>query len=238
MLTPLDIHNKTFKKSFRGYNEDEIDDFLDDVANDYERLFRENDQLKADLEREKKDNEQYHALEENLKQTLIVAQKTSEEIMSASRKNAEELRENTAKECQNMRQEAEFRGKQMIDEALKKVSGIVADYERIVDNRKQFLRKTKLTLESELGLINDAIAALPDNAQEEKRTTPAEAAKDAAVKEEVAKDEPKKEKSVEEKESVQKQEAPLRMDSEVSLPSDTSASQEPQVQLASPVAKS
>ena len=42
MLTPLDIHNKEFKRSFRGYNEDEIDDFLDQVVNDYEKLFREN----------------------------------------------------------------------------------------------------------------------------------------------------------------------------------------------------
>ena len=46
MLTPLDIHNKEFKRSFRGYNEDEIDDFLDQVVNDYEKLFRENDNLK------------------------------------------------------------------------------------------------------------------------------------------------------------------------------------------------
>ena len=35
LLTPLDIHNKEFKRSFRGYNEDEIDDFLDQVVNDY-----------------------------------------------------------------------------------------------------------------------------------------------------------------------------------------------------------
>ena len=43
----MDIHNKEFKRSFRGYNEDEIDEFLDQVVNDYERLYRENDQLKT-----------------------------------------------------------------------------------------------------------------------------------------------------------------------------------------------
>ena len=36
----MDIHNKEFKRSFRGYNEDEIDEFLDQVVNDYERLYR------------------------------------------------------------------------------------------------------------------------------------------------------------------------------------------------------
>ncbi len=52
----MDIHNKEFKRSFRGYNEDEIDEFLDQVVNDYERLYRENDQLKKDLELSKKAN--------------------------------------------------------------------------------------------------------------------------------------------------------------------------------------
>ena len=50
MLTPVDIHNKEFKRSFRGYNEEEIDDFLDQVTNDYEMLYRENNQLKKELE--------------------------------------------------------------------------------------------------------------------------------------------------------------------------------------------
>ena len=48
MLTPIDIHNKEFKRSFRGYNEDEIDDFLDQVVNDYEKLFRDNERLKEE----------------------------------------------------------------------------------------------------------------------------------------------------------------------------------------------
>ena len=73
MLTPLDIHNKEFKRSFRGYNEDEIDDFLDQVVNDYEKLFRENDNLKEELARMKKDNAQYQKLENNLKETLLIA---------------------------------------------------------------------------------------------------------------------------------------------------------------------
>ena len=79
MLTPLDIHNKEFKRSFRGYDEDEIDDFLDQVVNDYEKLFRENEKLKEELARAQQDNAQYQKLEKNLKDTLLVAQKTAEE---------------------------------------------------------------------------------------------------------------------------------------------------------------
>lgn len=51
MLTPMDIHNKEFSRSFRGYDEDEVDAFLDEVVNDYERLLRERDELRDQVAR-------------------------------------------------------------------------------------------------------------------------------------------------------------------------------------------
>ena len=44
-LTPLDIHNKEFSRSFRGYDEDQVNEFLDQVIKDYEALIRENKDL-------------------------------------------------------------------------------------------------------------------------------------------------------------------------------------------------
>lgn len=158
----MDIHNKDFKRSFRGYNEDEIDDFLDQVVNDYEKLFRENDRLKEELERAHKDNEQYKQLEKNLKDTLLVAQKTAEEVTSNSRKNAEEMRANTAKECQNMRHETEVAIKKQMEDATAKVRSVVAEYDRLVREKNQFLRKVKVTMESELAIINETLGQLPD----------------------------------------------------------------------------
>ena len=137
----MDIHNKDFKRSFRGYNEDEIDDFLDKVVNDYEKLFRENDKLKADLARSQKDIEQYQQLEKNLKDTLLVAQRTAEEVTSNARNNAEEMRENTTKECQNKIQEAEMEADRIIEEARNKVRAIVSEYDRLVREKNHFLRK-------------------------------------------------------------------------------------------------
>ena len=169
MLTPMDIHNKDFKRSFRGYDEDEIDDFLDQVVNDYEKLFRENDRLKEDLERAKKDNEQYQQLEKNLKDTLLVAQKTAEEVTTNARRNTEEMRENTAKECQNMRREAEMHAKSQLDEAADKVRAIVAEYDRLVREKNQFLRKIKVAMESELAVLSETLDTLPDPEREEQR---------------------------------------------------------------------
>ena len=50
MLTPLDIENKRFSKTLKGYNVDEVDDFLDQLTIDYEKLYKENAELKEQLE--------------------------------------------------------------------------------------------------------------------------------------------------------------------------------------------
>ena len=41
MLTPMDIHNKEFKKGFRGYAEEDVDTFMESLATDYEKVYRE-----------------------------------------------------------------------------------------------------------------------------------------------------------------------------------------------------
>ena len=79
-LTPLDIHHKEFRTSLRGYNEKEVDAFLDEVADEFERLFKENvdlnERLQATLERIKS----YEDMKETLQNTLIVAQKHAEDV--------------------------------------------------------------------------------------------------------------------------------------------------------------
>lgn len=161
MLTPLDIHNKEFRRSFRGYNEDEIDDFLDQVVNDYEKLFRENDNLKEQVERLKKENAQYQKLENNLKETLVIAQKTANEVTDTAKENAQNLRENTAKECQNMRRDAEISARQMVEAADHQVKAATVEYCRLVEAKSQFLFQIKAALESELAVLHDAIGRLP-----------------------------------------------------------------------------
>jgi cell division initiation protein len=88
-LTPLDIYNKEFKHGFRGYQEDEVNEFLDEVVRDYEAMLNENAQLKEQLSGVADRIEQYKKLEETLKSALVVAQTTAEDVKMAARKEAE-----------------------------------------------------------------------------------------------------------------------------------------------------
>lgn len=142
MLTPLDIHNQEFKRSFRGYNEDEIDEFLDRVVKDYEQLYRENVELKETIDRLKTKVEHFQHLENTLHNTLVVAQET-----------AEEVKLNAKKEAELTLKEAKVNGQRMIDEASNKVRQRIAEYEELQQQTQLYRTKMRTLVLTQLELL-------------------------------------------------------------------------------------
>ena len=91
MLTPLDIENKRFSKTLKGYNVDEVDDFLDQLTLEYEKLYKENAEYKTQMEEIKRDLEHYKNVEHTLQNTLVMAQSTAEDIKAMAQKQADQL---------------------------------------------------------------------------------------------------------------------------------------------------
>lgn len=91
MLTPLDIENKRFSKTIKGYNVEEVDDFLDQLTVEYERLYKDNAEYKDQIEKYQKDLEHYRNVEHTLQNTLVMAQTTAEDIKSMAQKQAEQI---------------------------------------------------------------------------------------------------------------------------------------------------
>ena len=172
MLTPMDIHGREFKKGLRGYKESEVDEFLDRVVADYEKLWRDNEKLREQVRFNEKEINHYRSLERNLQDTLVVAQKTADEVVSAAKKNAREMRENavresktmydnTVRETQNMREQTQIDIKRQLDDAQQKLRLIVAQYNRLSTDKEAFFIRVRTTLESELAITNQMINALP-----------------------------------------------------------------------------
>jgi len=88
VLTPKDIQAKEFGKSFRGFDEAEVNDFLNEIIKDYTALLEDNETLRAELARAQKSNEEFHRIEQGMRDTLMAAQKTAkllkEEGLSAA----------------------------------------------------------------------------------------------------------------------------------------------------------
>lgn len=172
MLTPMDIHSREFKKGIRGYKESEVDEFLDRVVADYEKLWRDNERLKEQIRFNEKEINHYRNLERNLQDTLVVAQKTADEVVSAAKKNAREMRENavresktmydnTVRETQNMREQTQGDIKRQLEDAQQKLRLIVAEYNRILTDKEAFFIRIRTTLESELAITNQLLNTSP-----------------------------------------------------------------------------
>jgi len=79
-ITPMDIEQQEFSRSFRGYNEEEVDDFLDKIVKDYEELINENVKLNEEIEKMKERLKEFSEIEESLRSALLNAQKSAEEM--------------------------------------------------------------------------------------------------------------------------------------------------------------
>ncbi|MBR2518570.1 MAG: DivIVA domain-containing protein [Selenomonadaceae bacterium] len=172
MLTPMEIHNHQFKKSFRGYSENEVDDFLDRIVADFEKLQRDNERLKNQVEALNREIEQYRKLEKNLNETLMVAQRTADEVISAAKKNADNIKENTALECQNIRNQTQHEAQQLLDGATIKRDEMLTEYARLVREKHEFMLKLRTMLESELAITNQTLSTVPHVEEPPKRSAP------------------------------------------------------------------
>ena len=106
-ITPLDVARQDFPLSFRGYNRVEVDEFLTRLGSEYEQLIKENQNLKEEISFLGRKLEDFQAMEENLKGSLLLVQKLAEETrFNASREAAQTLAE-AGKEAERRDMEAE-----------------------------------------------------------------------------------------------------------------------------------
>lgn len=142
MLTPLDIQNKEFKKAMRGYKETEVDSFLDEIIADYEKIYRENIELKDKIASLNEEIEKYTNLEETLKNTLIVAQNTAEEVTANARKESELIIK-----------EAKDTARNIIEDAHREAAKIQNQYENLKKETLIYKNRFINLLTSELETI-------------------------------------------------------------------------------------
>lgn len=102
MLTPLEIENKKFAKQMvNGYNVDEVDEFLDLLTADYEKIYKDNAEFKNKVEQLNDDLVHYKTIESTLQSTLMMAQSTAEEVRNVAKQQADQIisdAQNTAKQ--------------------------------------------------------------------------------------------------------------------------------------------
>lgn len=153
MLTPLEVHSKQFTTRFGRYSVAEVDDFLDLVGQSYDQLYRENAELKDRLRAfsEKPPQQDSGDIGETLKQTLLLAQKASED----ARRNAEE-------KARLIVENAEREAAAVLDRVQERVRGQEQRLEDLVAQYGTLRARMKAMLDAYLEMLEDSGSDLSD----------------------------------------------------------------------------
>jgi cell division initiation protein len=148
MLTPLEVENKRFtpKKFKGGYDEIEVDTFLDQLQNDYEKLYRENAELKSKLEDSEKNLEHYKNIEHTLQNTLVMAQTTADDIKNNAQSRAEQIIRDAQSEARRATEEIakeEFDIRKRTEELKRQFSVYKAKMEALLISQLELLQDDK-----------------------------------------------------------------------------------------------
>jgi len=171
-ISPLEIQKKEFSKSIRGYNTEEVDEFLDNLLENYERIYKQNRDLKEQVQLLQEKMQSYKDIEATLKNTLVLAEKT-----------AEEVKNNAEKEKEAILKEATLQAKEIIQQAKERFNQINNQNEELRQQFCLYKIRFKNFLESQLDYLNSLeLDIFPDNNLYCDTTLEAAAASDKEVR--------------------------------------------------------
>ena len=143
MITPTDIENKVFSRGVRGYKEDEVDDFLDLIILDMEKLLKENRQLKLELEKAQGQVDRHVSTEGSVYETLEAAKALMNDIAASAERRA-----------QVILKDAELEAAMITIEARESIGRLTDEGNRLRRSVERMREKYRNILEMELERID------------------------------------------------------------------------------------
>lgn len=145
MLTPLDIDNKTFKKSkLGGYDINDVEEFLVKVMDDYETLYKENAELKNKSTAMEESVSYYQSIEDGVSKTIENAHEAADSIKLAAQREAEAIM-----------QKAELDSKGRLDELKFEIAKKEAELEEKRKQMQVYNIRVSSMLEAQLKILNE-----------------------------------------------------------------------------------
>jgi cell division initiation protein len=92
-ITPVDIQHKEFKRAIQGYAREEVDQFLDDVIEQLEADIEERTRLEALVTELQEKVSHFKAMEDSLRSTLVLAQRTADELKASAHKEVDLIKQ-------------------------------------------------------------------------------------------------------------------------------------------------
>lgn len=193
-IRPIDIRRKEFKSSFRGYDANQVDDFLDAVADEFERTYTENSRMGEEISGLRDRLGQFEELEGSIRSALVQAERAAEDLRNSAGQEADAVRDNARQEADFTINEAKARAHRMLSDSSSRVDYVQQSYEALQEAKRNFSNDFRHLLKTytdmmdkmELNSAREIEAALRDRMDPESIAVAREAAQHQPADEEDA----------------------------------------------------
>lgn len=187
MITPMDIHNKTFSGQIRGYSKDEVNAFLEELASDYEKIYREHRVMEEEMDTIRTKLRNYEKMESTMSHTLVMAQETADNVKKNAHKEAELSIQEAQSEAQKIVSDAEAARRKMNADLLKAEGDMNLYIEKLLSNFKSALALIEAAKAARAPqAVQAAQSAVSEPAAEEEPSSSVEEAAPSVEAQEVA----------------------------------------------------
>ena len=153
-LSPLDIHHKEFKTArFGGYNEEEVDSFLDLVADELDNILQENNDLRLQMEHLKQRVAEFEEMQSSLQSALLAATRSAEAVKEQARQESETIMLKTQKEAELLIGSADEQARQIHLKGQEERQKLEQSYAQLKNIKRHYLQSIKEIADAHLAQV-------------------------------------------------------------------------------------
>ena len=154
-IKPIDVRRKEFRNGFRGYDANQVDDFLDAVADEFERSYTENQRMREEVSSLRDRLQQFEDLEGSIRAALVHAEQAVNDLRRAASKDAEDVRQSARREAEFTIREAQSRSHQMLADSSARIERVQESYEALQEAKRGFANDFRHLLKTYMEMMEN-----------------------------------------------------------------------------------
>ena len=155
-ITSLEIKDKTFSTKFRGFDPEEVDEFLDIVVRDYEDLVRNNHEMERHIRSLEERLSYFDEMKDSLSQSVLIAQDTAERVKQAAQERSNNIIQQAEQDAQRLLEEAKYKANEILRQATDNAKKVAVETEEWKNKSRLFHQRLKSTIESQLAIVESS----------------------------------------------------------------------------------
>ena len=155
-ITSLEIKDKTFSTKFRGFDPEEVDEFLDIVVRDYEDLVRNNHEMERHIRSLEERLSYFDEMKDSLSQSVLIAQDTAERVKQAAQERSNNIIQQAEQDVQRLLEEAKYKANEILRQATDNAKKVAVETEELKNKSRVFHQRLKSTIESQLAIVESS----------------------------------------------------------------------------------